>query len=380
VNKYNFHPVNCLIKDGLSCITKSSYPSPVTLKNTIRASYYRWRLLHRRSMLVLGKILLKRKLLSSKIVLSYSPGRKFDGLGAQMQRVLGINALGEYWSLKVEHKPILDVAIHPLDFIETPDKYEVFMQRVNTVIGVDSQREVPENALYFDAFNFRNLLKVIFYVFQLREVVFVQITHPYFFIDASPSLYRCASNAKVAQKLGQFTTMDLSDQIVLHHRQGVGNMAIQPGQKCPREIPAEAYSVVLNERLKAHKNRKVTIYTDAPSSDLDFYPPSQQLESWRDLPAFDGTKMKIAANSLSGLAEKLPMQPTIIRGGDPLDALANLLTSRVLVLSRSSFGYVAAILSESAEVWIPSDFWHPRIPGWHNYLPSLPHRQINDSF
>ena len=93
-------------------------------------------------MLNLGKLLLRPNSISSKVILSYAPGVKLDGLGAQLQRVLAINALGEFWSVEVKHDPITEIAIHPLDEINNSNDYLVFLKNVNNVI--DSNKWVPE--------------------------------------------------------------------------------------------------------------------------------------------------------------------------------------------------------------------------------------------
>ena len=51
-------------------------------------------------------------------------------------------------------------------------------------------------------------------------------------------------------------------------------------------------------------------------------------------------------------------------GGDPLDVIKSLASADHLILSRSSFGYVAAILNPKGQVYFPSQFWHVPMKGW----------------
>ena len=318
-------------------------------------------------MLNLGKLLLRPNSISSKVILSYAPGVKLDGLGAQLQRVLAINALGEFWSVEVKHDPITEIAIHPLDEINNLNDYLVFLKNVNNVI--DSHKSVPEceKNFYFVNLNFFKLIKVLLYVYINQKSVRINLTLPYYFVDSRPEIYKCKSNFLVRKRLNSFATLNLSDQIVLHHRHGVGNMAIQPGQKHPREIAQQFYLSVLSNCINIYPDRPLTVFTDAPISQMEFRPPSNQIESWINLPSFDGRKMTIAANSLDWITSQLSLKTNVIRGGNPLETMANMSTARVLILSRSSFGYLSALMADTADVWIPGDFWHQPLLGWRKY-------------
>lgn len=336
-------------------------------KKHIRPTYYRLSHLYRRSMLNLGKILLSPRSISTKVTFSYAPGVKLDGLGAQLQRVLAINALGEYWSVKVKHDPITEIAIHPLDELDNSNDYLIFMKNVNNVIGSYESLPRGEKSFHFLNFNFSKLSKVLLYVYLNRKSARINLTLPYYFVDSKPEIYNCKSNFLVRKRLNSFSTLNLSDQIVLHHRQGVGNMAIQPGQKLPREIAQQFYLSVLSNCINIYPERTLTVFTDAPISQMEFRPPSKQIESWVDLPSFDGNKMTIAANSLDWITKQLSLKTKVIRGGNPLETMANMSTAGVLILSRSSFGYLSALMADTADVWIPGDFWHKPLPGWRKY-------------
>ena len=69
----------------------------------------------RRSSLEITRVLLLSVPLRSRILLSYNQGLVPDGLGAQIQRMVALNALGAYLQVKVIHPDILEVAIHPMD-------------------------------------------------------------------------------------------------------------------------------------------------------------------------------------------------------------------------------------------------------------------------
>ena len=302
--------------------------------------------------------------------MGYSPGTKFDGLGAQLQRVIAINALGEYWSLSVMHQPIEEIAIHPLDGFQDDKAYRVFLSNVNYSIAATKIQSRNSKTIYSNDLIFRDMLSVIFQLLRSRKPIHFLISHPYFFVDAYPDMYKCSLNTLVSERISKFSSTTFSDAIVVHHRHGVGNMAIQPGQKSPREISEISLFQSLERCISHHPMARIVILTDAPESDIVFIPPSQQRNSWTNLPKFDGVSLKVSGGSLDFIRSQLAIPIEIIRGGNPLISLANMVTSDVLFLSRSSFGYVAAILGNPTEVWIPADFWHAPLNNWFRFRTS----------
>jgi hypothetical protein len=320
-----------------------------------------------------AKFLLIPNRISSRITLGYSSGLKTDGLGAQLQRILGINALGEYWNINVQHPRIDEVAIHPLDGIDHDQDYKEFLRNLNSLIKSKEALEDFEftKILSVDELRLSSILVSIYSIVVLRKTIYLKVTHPYFFIDAMPRLYDCSLNRSFKQRLALNAKVHRNSGISLHHRHGVGLMAIQPGQNKPRELDVKVYFLVLDKIIKSNPELEVRIFTDAPKTSLNFTPKLEQKKSWLNLPSFDGDVMRISSNSFNTLLERLPPDTKVIRGGDPLKTIANMAASSILILSRSSFGYVAALLSEGAEVWIPDDFWHPALPGWKSYSTGI---------
>lgn len=340
----------------------------MSLKRLIRPIYREFNLRYRKATLQIAKFILSSNRETSRITLSYSAGLKNDGLGAQLQRVLALNALGEYWRVSVRHTPIRQIAVHPLDGFVDDNEYLKFLKNINELIdSSDSMQATTTKIIYVEDLLFRHILLMALRLFFSRRMYILSVTHPYFFIDAMPSLYSCQSNFAVRERLRFHRTEKQIQKISLHHRQGVGNMAIQPGQNHSREIVQTAYLDTLKSILSKHPEMLVNLFTDAPELDLQFRPPDEQKESWQNLPSFDGEVMKVSGNSLRSLIADLPRGSKIIRGGHPLQALANLASSSILILSRSSFGYVAGLLSEETEIFVPEDFWHPPLPGWKTY-------------
>jgi len=303
----------------------------------------------------------------SRVLLSYSQGDIPDGLGAQIQRVIAINALGAHLSINVKHPPITEVARHPIDHLSDAE-YSKMLSNVNEMLSTISVDELQSFCPYFiNDLRFKHFAYAIFKALLSKSIVNMQIRDSYYFVDAKPSLYKLGISRSTRIFLRDLASETFAGYIALHHRHGVGNMAIQPGQLKPRELDVSVYLAPLQEATKKNREASIVIFTDAPDSDMYFLPNSTQVQLWAGLPQFDGTKMKIAQGQFRVIEEEFPGKVRVIRGGNPLIALANLATSGQLILSRSSFGYLAALFADHSKVWIPGDFWHPKHKNWTQY-------------
>lgn len=320
--------------------------------------------------LKVSKILFRSKIFSDNVVLGYAPGNRIDGLGAQLQRVLAINALADFWRLRVIHPVISQIAVHPLDQLNDENSYNTFLDEVNRIIGtetVDSKFLNTYKSFYAEDLKFRHISKLLFNTIIFRRKTFLHVTHPYYFVDANVMMYICDENLKIAEKLKSLAAHSKIPKIALHHRQGVGNMAVQPGQSFPRELALSEYIRPLSESIELTQLDDISVYTDAPESKLTFTPPKDQQKSWSGLPNFDGLSMEINAKDFTFLSRECSYGIEVIRGGNPLLCLAELSCATALILSRSSFGYVAALLGQQTLVWTPKDFWHPPLPWWRKF-------------
>ena len=321
----------------------------------------------RRSSLEITRVLLLSVPLRSRILLSYNQGPVPDGLGAQIQRMVALNALGAYLQVKVIHPDILEVAIHPMDNMSKAG-YQDMLIEIKTLLSTKDESGF-DNFLKYQVTDLRSkhFLVALFKSIVNKQVVNLSIRDSYFLVDSKPELYKKGISSEMKKYLRSLADSDFFEFIALHHRHGVGNMAIQPGQSKPREIDMRKYINPLRQALVANNKNEIVIFTDAPETDLEFSPSLDQARLWEGLPQFDGERMKISAGQFKELESEFPNRIRIVRGGNPLKTLANLSTAGSIILSRSSFGYLAALFASHDSVWIPSDFWHPKHKYWKQY-------------
>ena len=112
---------------------------------------------------------------------------------------------------------------------------------------------------------------------------------------------------------------------------------------------------------------KIHIYTDAPVVEISFEPLSGQETSWTNLPGYDGRIINVKPHSLDEYFKGLPFETTTTSGGNPIETLSILSKAKYLILSCSSFGYVAALFNTEGKIYVPEEFWHPALKEWVTY-------------
>jgi hypothetical protein len=306
--------------------------------------------------------------LAGRIFFVYDAQGKFDGLGAQIQRIIGIAGLARYFGLRLKASKIEEVAIHPLDGISYERDYRNYLKQINEIFRIGDDIVVT-SPLVINVINLRfsTLSLALLSLLKSRNVE-VRVTHPYPLLDACPKIYKLGITESMFEKLEKVSNGPAKD-LVLHHRQTAGNQVIQPGQNISREIPLKRYLKVLGqiEQLSKQTSQSFSVLTDAPNHDCIFTPPKEQSKLWDFVAGFDGTHVHMRGHSLGSFFAANELNPAIISGGNPLEALSIMVKAKTLILSRSSFGYVAAILSKSSNIFIPQDFWHPPLPKWRTF-------------
>ena len=290
--------------------------------------------------------------------------KHMDGLGAQLQRVIAVRGLAKFWGLSSWQPKILKIAIHPLDGINSEDKVSEYLASVNTLI--DGKALEPNQKIdYLEEIGFFAILLILLRACLSKRHIFLMISLPFKFVDSTPALYSLGA-CDYRERLKQHITFKKPPGVAIHHRWTIGNGIVQPGQRVSRSVGLTRFKAILDERFENLAHEDLYIFTDAPLESITFHPPSENLDVWRETAGFNiqGIEIeKLSANEIELVFPKF----RVIRGGAPLETLANLSSSKVLLLSNSSFGYVAALLAENANVYLPKEFWHPPLKLWKSF-------------
>ncbi len=311
------------------------------------------------------------RILGQKITLQYNSQQKTDGTGAQLQRLLAIYALTIRYRFKYIHEPINSVAVHPLDPFQTPAELKAYIDQLNYLFDFPSHVHNSGKLHYVDVAVLRlNHLFVLAVKSKLtnRNTV-IRVVEPYGVIECCPEAYMVLisklNNWNKYAMLKRNNTDTKIKKIVIHYRSGVGGMAVQKGEKFPREIKLEYFELLIEEIvINVECDYQIFIFTDAPPNDLTFHPPSDQTELWSNSPRFQEGEMRVQGNNLANSLQYLGSKCVVEIGGSPIDALAAMSSADFLLMGRSSLSFVAALLNETGEIYFPPRFWHKPLPKW----------------
>lgn len=305
------------------------------------------------------------RMLRPNLILTYDNSTKPDGVGAQIQRILAIRSMAQNLGLGYLHTGIHSVAVHPLDPYQSQSELVGFVKNLNHVFYIESTAELNVstlNELEVRSLTFVILFRNIFKSVIQKRTVLVRCLEPYGVSDHDPNIYLGIRDFLPHFKPISHDTFTLG----IHYRRGVGGMAVQNGESISRELNPN-YFITIANRIAAERlpsTTSIQLYTDAPKNDLEFLPPADQSELWKNSPRFENGVMSVLGANPEILFDKLLVAPVIVRGGDPLQVIRELAGLDVLIMSRSSFSYVGAVLNDRGKIYFPKSFWHSPMIGW----------------
>ena len=243
---------------------------------------------------------------------------KTDGGGAQIHAMMSVIAFCKVMGLRYVHTPIQSIehaaskgvasrweALFRLGMGETP-----LDDISNPILTLHTFLAAPQ---------------------RWQQPVVIQTPHLHPFTDAHPDIY-----AKITDELRQKyagrppvrTPSDLS--IAVHIRRGDVTLEDHPLRYTSNSKIRTAIAGVIKTIKRSGKACQLSIYSEGVEQDF------------------------------CGILD-CPFELHL--NGDPLDALQNMISSDILVMSKSSFSYVAALMHQGSVIYEP--FWHRPMGHWH---------------
>lgn len=298
------------------------------------------------------------RILNPWLILTYDASNPKDGTGAQLQRILSIYCLATYLRLGYLHTKVLDVSTHPLDPFQSEELRRAYVQRINSIFKIESTAFEFSEEIFLKQLKLSFLLKYAFISIIGQKIILLRIDEPYGVVDFLPE---CLTEIPPFPLNAQVQPLE----VVIHHRRGVGNFAIYHNQKLSRESSQKYFNDCLDEIWALNRQRmKVSVLTDGSPVDLIYPVPVSQRSNWIGTPGFDGENIVVKGEDLSLQFTDERFDFSFVYGGDPLEAIAYMSSSRYLITSRSSLSYLGGILNKNGIVFTQSSFWHSPLPNW----------------
>ena len=304
------------------------------------------------------------------LILSYDSAAANDGTGAQLQRIFGVFAIAKLPGIRYLHSGIQNLTITPLDPFQSDIALSAYLEIVNQKFSLPSSLDLPNsynriykvNQLTFWRFTYFALRALI-----SRENILLQIKNPYGVIEKFPKNYRYVQKYFNSVHTSK-SSSSKRKTIILHIRRGSNGADTLPGELSPRMLSDSYYfnlvEEILEEYCKEGESIELVIITDVPKVDFVYHPIASQLEFWSTEPRFRDDSITMKGQSFSDFNFESLARFSVIHGGDPIVALETMSTADFLVMSRSSFSYVGAILNTHGKVFYPPSFWHKPMPEW----------------
>ena len=288
---------------------------------------------------------------------TYDPATT-DGVGSQLLRIYGLYALSRALHLKYVHTPIAHVGYQGFLPLLTgrsdPDftsRFNAFFTLPSDDFDLDACERVRIHILSEEQVDDQRLRAA-----AIGRPVLLQAIHHYGYTDRHPAALhavRAVSPYRACRATGLI-------RVCLHIRRGDNSV---PGRTDidQRLLPNDYYLRVCNTVVDALRRQGVPfvvrLHTEVPPGRYTLNPGMPGLYFRLDEPA----TVDPSGYRLDEL-ETLPNLEWRVNV-DAREALDDFATADVLILSRSSLGYVGGLLNPSGIV-VYAPWWHPALPDW----------------
>jgi hypothetical protein len=291
--------------------------------------------------------------------ISYDSESLQDGAGAQLQRVIGVYSLSQYFRIGYIHNPLAEILVHPADGVNNEEDYFYYKTEINELIDFESSAQTKK---IDQSIEIRHLgVKQFFYYlirYRFSKIhVHLIVLHPYHLLDRFPRILD-KFKRKNPNPLSSF-----SPCIAIHVRQsGPTDEFVLRGEKKTRNLPGDYYIAKLEE-IRAllgdqmFYSHRLMIVTDELDVNLKFTSYNGQEILWEGAGyPLEDSSFRVHDGRKSLQIQQLFPHGEIHRGGSPAQAIRTLGGSDFLVMSRSSLSEVACLLSPTCKGIAPPEF------------------------
>ncbi len=281
-----------------------------------------------------------------------------DGVGSQLQRIYGLWALSRDLGVKYVHTPIERVGYQGLMPLLSGSLDPDFADRFNAFFALPSDDFDTEHC---EIIAIHTLTKQCVEAHRQRAVatgrsVLLSACLPFGYTDRVPAAYcrlREVSPYRDHQPSGPL-------RVCVHLRRGDNSFTGRSdGDKrlLPNRYYLRVLATLVDELDRQGLPFVVRVHTEVPPRAVTLQPGAPGIYFSLDEPGtIDPAEFAL---------EEFDVVPnvSVVANVDAMEVLDDFATADVLVLARSSLGYVAGQLNPHGLI-VYSDWWHPPLPGW----------------
>jgi hypothetical protein len=296
--------------------------------------------------------------LRHKIVLTYDNTKMTDGVGAQLQRIYGIYSISRLLGVSYLHSPLKLVEYQGLRALKIGSADPEFHQEFNDICQIKSDVTTAEyfrpiNLLDLSMKEFHKLITMYYADKSDRRPYLLRLAAPYAIGDSFPDCYEvCKEISPFASPASEGRAL----RVAIHVRRG--ELAFLDAE---RILPDHYYISVAQNVVHLFEalgiDYEIELHSEAIDKEFIVQPDQPGIFNRISSPVVVGPRMyRLEIFSI------LPhLVPCI--NEKAIDCLRKLATADILIMSKSSFSYIAALLNRNGII-LYHPFWHPAPSSW----------------
>ncbi len=307
------------------------------------------------------------------VFLGYDSNAVRDGSGAQVQRVLAIYCMAQYLGINYAHSRICDVDFNPGDGIKTISHMKKYIEKLNyflkdLTINEPVKPVVTKLDLNF-FFRWFFIAKLFFIVKGLQSKLLQEdylylVSDPYIFMERHPEAYTRLTGIK---ELINPVSKKKRISIQMHLVRAKTSSLSMPERFTEDDWYLEILDKVLFEISTRGLDFEILLHTDVSDKKIWRVPKganTETLKFWDSAGILDKNRnLNLQDRSVLEKFYKYP-NLSVISNIDPVEAWKIMGRADLLLMGKSSFSFVGALLNSSGIIFTPP-FWHAGPKSWH---------------
>ena len=306
------------------------------------------------------------------IFFAYDNQATKDGSGAQVQRIFAIYSIAKIIGVKYTNEEILDIDFNPGDGINTHEEMREYVGKLNSYLSFLKLEKpvdpVMKKIKFLYTFKFLIFDRIFFSIKKLQSQItgrdyLYLVTNPYAFIERYPQAYNHLK-VIIPKNISELKQEKISIQ--LHLSRAKTSETNMPERFTPDIWYKTIIDKLISEISFAGKEYEILIHTDVSAEKIWNVPTGankETLKFWKSSGILDAEgRIELQDSSaISGFNGYKNL--SIVSNIDPISAWQIMSKADFLLLGKSSFSFVGALLNSHGVVISPI-FWHKGPESW----------------
>lgn len=302
----------------------------------------------------------------TNIAFTYANTVLCDGAGSQLHRLYGVYALSKRFNVSYYHSPLKEIGYQGVIALEKNENSVELLERYNRIFSIPSNIALP-NSFETVSLEFGDGVVLSELVEQARAekkrffLIAIAFTTP--FSDRNPAVFECVKQLSPFQKKSSSLF-----RIAIHVRWGD-----LPIGHAERLLPNDYYIKAATKAIEVLEKSKIPficeLHTELPTKPFlvtaDHHGMKNRIDRYRSEEAVILTPEQYGISDFEQISH---LKKCI--NEDPIETLEALSTADLLIMSKSSFSYLAALFNQEGKI-LYAPFWHPPMADWVQWNPPV---------